>query len=147
MPTMAIVMEGPTPSVRQVFQISQVLMPPRRFLVPLQIIEVDKAYFNAVDLYFQARWITLAEFDAIYSCNYIDSVRGIAELNDLILLHEIIFSQSQRCKAVVCQSLHHARCVVRRYSNPYIEILGISWVPMKRDGISSNNQVFDTVIV
>ena len=36
--TMAIVMEGPTPSVRQVFQISQVLMPPRRFLVPLQII-------------------------------------------------------------------------------------------------------------
>ena len=143
---MAIVIEGPTPSVRQVFQISQVLMPPRRFLVPLQIIEVDKAYFNAVDFYFQARWITLAEFHAIDSCNYIDSVRGMAKLNDVILLHEIILGQSQRCKAEVCQRLH-ARCVVCRYLNPYIEVLGISWVPMKRDGVSSNNQVFDTVIV
>lgn len=131
----------------QAFQISEILEPARRFLVTLEVVQADDLYEDSVDVHGLGSSVALLEAHARNAGLNLDPERGNAHADDIMLLHEPFRPQPRTAEAKLVKSDEKPICVFRGSRNPDVKICRGTYVPVDADGITTDQQVLNSVLV
>jgi hypothetical protein len=131
----------------QILEICQVLMTSGGSLGLLQVFEVDERDLYAIEVDLKPRFVAGLKIHGAEGRQQVDPTGRVAKLNDLIRLVEISLGQPKAPKTELVEGTDDTRGVGGASFDPNVQILGVPGVPVEGNGVTTDDQVTNLIIV